>query len=479
MVTMDYVPLWDSLTPLGNPGKGWYHHLDDIGPYCSGIRNDTLFHEFPDLDHLYLRMPWSYLEPKEGEFNWSLINEVVDQYVPLGYGISFSITSKGPGIYPEAVLQLVEGVHYATPYWVREAGAEGHVTLSGGTRDVYIWSPDWDDPVYLEKLDHFHREFAKRYDGKPWVRFVDIGSIGDYGGGNTNASTRIPPSVEAVKANLDVFLKNYRESQIVVSDALIFWNRDEEEVQELYDYDIENGITLRCGSCMVDWPMSRYRDTWRMNHHHFYDPLYLERPIILELSQYNSMNRHGLWQGKNSNEIPSPSFPNAEFLRQAVEAVHATYIGYHKYVEDFLGENSNLTMELLNRCGYWYFPVSARYPAVLGKGKNTLSFTWLNRGVAPAYSHFSLVLCLQNNEDGDPKRIVVDDAGNREWIPGKMIDATYSFKLSKTIENGTYQLKFKLKDIQSEQQRDIFLALDRSLMDQEHFITLGQVQVRK
>jgi hypothetical protein len=34
---------------------------------------DTL-DDWPGLSVVYLRVPWSFLEPKEGEFNWSLFD---------------------------------------------------------------------------------------------------------------------------------------------------------------------------------------------------------------------------------------------------------------------------------------------------------------------------------------------------------------------------------------------------------------------
>ena len=74
------------------------------------------------MDHLYLRLAWSYLEPEEGVFDWSRIDEVVEKYVPLGYGISFRITCKETGTYPGSVGQQKNDVMYATPVWVEKAG---------------------------------------------------------------------------------------------------------------------------------------------------------------------------------------------------------------------------------------------------------------------------------------------------------------------------------------------------------------------
>ena len=44
------------------------------------------------------------------------------------------------------------------------------------------------------------------------------------------------------------------------------------------------------------------------------------------------------------------------------------------------------------------------------------------------------------------------------------------------LTSGTYQLKFKLKGTQSDQQKDVVLAMDRSIVDERHFITIGQAR---
>jgi hypothetical protein len=147
-VTIDLTPHWDTIRVLENPHKGWYHHLLDNGISKYPITDDSLFSAFPGMDHLYLRLAWSYLEPEEGVFDWSHIDEVVEKYVPLGYGISFRITCKETGTYPGSVGQQHNGVMYATPVWVEKAGAKGTVTEAWGTLS---WTPQWDDPVFPRK----------------------------------------------------------------------------------------------------------------------------------------------------------------------------------------------------------------------------------------------------------------------------------------------------------------------------------------
>jgi hypothetical protein len=395
----DFTGSWDTLRVLKNPDKGWYHHLLDNGVEKYAISNDSVFRSFPGMDHLYLRLAWSYLEPEEGKYDWHRIDEVIAKYVPLGYNISFRITSKETGKYPGTVGQQLNGVHYATPVWVQKAGAKGTVAEVWETKS---WTPDWDDPVYLEKLSNFHKAFAERYDGQPYVSYVDIGSIGEWGEGHTHFSTKVPPTVAEVKANMDVFVQHYKKSLLVCTDDLLYYGKGDSAVNALFDYAVSKGISLRDDSPLVDWYLDNNLDTWSVSHPLFCDPLYKTKPIVFELQHYGMVKRDSNWLGKNgADTIIKYGYSGAYIMRKAIETMHATYIGYHGYAEEWLADNPELTKEFANMCGYWYFPVKATFPAKMKKGENTIGISWLNKGVAPAYKEFGIIFRLEAKEGND------------------------------------------------------------------------------
>jgi len=472
---IDFKAQWDTTRVLKNPHKGWYHHLLDNGIDRYAISNDSLFRTFPAMDHLYIRLAWSYLEPAEGQYDWHRIDEVVEKYVPLGYQFSFRISSKETGTFPGSVGQELNGVQYATPAWVQKAGAKGTVALNGGVRS---WVPKWDDAVYLEKLDHFHHAFAARYDGQPWLRYVDIGSIGDWGEGHTSFSTKVPPTVAEVKANIGIFLKNYQKSQLVVTDDLLYYGKPEAEVKTLYDYVVANGISLRDDSPLVDWYMQQNMDTWSVSHPQFYDPLYLKKPIVFELQHYGDVKKDGNWLGKNGAEkIAKYGYSGAEVMRKAIETMHATYIGYHGYAEEWLADNPDLTKELANLCGYWYFPVSASYPSKMKAGNNEISITWLNKGVAPAYTPYELSLRFESENPKNSFTLLPFSSGNKNWLPGMNKIENYSLELPAQTKEGSYTLKFRLEEIYGETIQPIQLGLSESSIDKSGFVVLGNVKI--
>lgn len=468
--SIDLTAQWDTIRPLENPDKGWYHHLLDNGIGKYGIRNEEKLAAFPGMDHLYLRLAWAYLEPEEGKYNWSYIDDVVEKYVPLGYGISFRISSKETGITPETVPKLVDGVGYATPYWVKQAGAKGIDRPEFGSLS---WTPDWDDPVYLEKLDNFYRAFAEKYDGNSWVRYIDVGSIGDWGEGHTHFSTRIPPTVGEVKANINILLKHFKKTQIVVTDDLIYWNKPENEVNELFNFVVDNGITFRDDSPMVDWYIENNLYTWSVSHPRFFDAVYKTRPTVYELQHYQAVKDDGNWLGKNGEDtIPEIGVSGADIFRNSIKLIHATYIGYHGYLEDWLDENPDLTTELLNLCGYWYFPKSIEFTHV---GKSSLSFNmeWLNKGVAPSYSSYSLKgKLIPENASLETIEFEIENSGNMEWMPNEPKLQKYNLELANQPK-GKYQFAIQLVDEKSGKPVD--LGLKASMKNDEQYCILSTI----
>jgi hypothetical protein len=452
---------WDTIRPLANPDKGWYHHMLDNGVHKYLIQEEDELHSFPGMDHLYLRLCWAFLEPEEGRFDWSYINDIVEKYVPMGYGISFRISCKETGGAPGSVPLEIDGVKYATPYWVKQAGAKGIDCPEFGNCS---WTPDWDDPVFLEKLNNFHKAFAEKYDGKPWVRYVDVGSIGEWGEGHTHHSTRIPPTVQEVKTHINLYLKHYKITQIVVTDDLIYWNKPEEDVNELFEYVKSKNITFRDDSPLVDWYVQKNLDTWSVSHPRFFEEVYKTTPTIFELQHYSSVKKDGNWLGKNGEIIiPGLNVSGAEVFKKSMELIHPTYIGFHGYLSEWHSDNPELTNELLNLCGYWYFPKSIH---ILEFDDGSLSFEieWLNKGVAPAYNVYALKGKLI--PDDNSAKIIefeIEDSGNKNWIPGETHTGKYNVPLTEK-PHGYYELAIQLFDKKSG--KPVEFALKNELKDE-------------
>jgi hypothetical protein len=446
---------WDTLRPLANPDKGWYHHMLDNGIHKYLIQDEKEILSFPGMDHLYLRLCWAFLEPEEGKFDWSYIDDIVEKYVPLGYGVSFRISCKETGGAPGSVPQEIDGVKYATPYWVKQAGAKGIDCPEYGNCS---WTPDWNDPVFLEKLDNFHKAFAEKYDGKPWVRYVDVGSIGEWGEGHTHRSTRIPPTVEEVKTHIDLYLRNYKKTQIVVTDDLLYWNKPEEDVNELFEYVNSKNISFRDDSPLVNWYVENHLDKWTVTHPQFFEAVYKKFPTVFELEHYSAVKQNNNWVGKNGEEkLEKADVSGARIFREAIKLIHPTYIGFHGYIGEWHADNPDLTNELLNMSGYWYFPKSIRMTG-FKNGALLFEIDWLNKGVAPAYNVYALKgKLIPENEPSSTIEFEMVDSGNKNWMPGKTASKNYSVKLPENLK-GNYTLAIQLYDPKSNRPVEIGLS---------------------
>lgn len=452
---IDLTPQWDTLRPLANPDKGWYHHMLDNGIHKYLIQNDDDLLRFPGMDHLYLRLAWAYLEPEEGKFDWSYIDKIVEKYIPMGYKISFRITCKETGGAPGSVPKEINGIKYATPYWVMNAGAQGIDRPSFGNSS---WTPVWGDTVFLEKLDHFHKAFAERYDGKPWVRYIDVGSIGDWGEGHTYSSTRVPATIEEIKSHLNLHLKHYKKTPLVISDGLVAFKQSKEAQEELLRYALEHGISLRDDSPMVKYLMENYLQLWTVAHPEFFAAAFKSKPIIYELEHYGTVKKNGHWIGKNGEGvIPQLGVSGAAVFRNSIKIMHPTYIGFHGYLGEWLKDNPDLTGELLNLCGYWYFPKSIHVRHYQNR-RLTFEMEWMNKGVAPAYSTYSLKgKLIPSDKKSRVIEFEIADSGNQKWMPNEVATQGYTIHLSEDFQ-GEYALALQLFDPISKKPVDMGLS---------------------
>jgi hypothetical protein len=72
--TVSHRPV-DTGEPLVNPDMGWTMHFYSNVPthYGSKLEPSDTLDDFPGLSTVYLRVPWAFVEPEEGKFNWALL----------------------------------------------------------------------------------------------------------------------------------------------------------------------------------------------------------------------------------------------------------------------------------------------------------------------------------------------------------------------------------------------------------------------
>ena len=475
--TIDLRPHFDQTIPLANPHKGWYHHLFDNHINKYQLESDEDLLKFPGMDHIYLRLAWAYLQPREDHFDWEVIDRPIRKWTAHGLGVAFRISCKETSVdRPEQ--------QFATPRWVRDCGAKGEFDTrrapatkaksAGNPNDEpkLPWRPDYADPIFLEKLDRFLAQFAARYDGKPWVRYMDIGSFGEWGEGHTGPKKY---GFDVLKAHVDLHLKHFRRTQLVVSDDLVMHLSSPDDQQRLFRYLIDNKVSFRDDSILVDWYIRTYPATFSVRNPNFFAEAARSMPTVLELEHYPTVIKQGNWTAKEGSTMAKygNGRTGADFFRGAVEQLQATYIGYHGYARTWLKDNPQLTVELLNRCGYWFFPESVEIPDRFVRGRTAeMKILWRNRGVARAYFDYQLVVKLE----GPAQTELRLPARNTRWLPGpKLWPETYALAIPENLPLGQYQLKLKLYSPQAS--RDVKLPLKADLADRQGFYAIGRATI--
>ncbi len=404
----------DNGQALVNPDMGWTMHFysNIIANYGSKLEPSDTLDDFPGLSTVYLRLPWSFLEPEEGRFDWSVVDTPAQRWIAKGKRVAFRVSCSE------------SWMRYATPKWVEDAGAKGHnFTVGKGVDpDGPFWEPVYDDPVLLEKLDRFLAEFARRYDGNPNVDFIDVGSFGVWGEGHCLASTRLVVDDAVRKEHIDLHLKHFNKTLLAVSDDFI--GHDNRVARHsLTDYMLSRGVTLRDDSiCVQPPPRSWY-------HAELAQPFWPKLPVVLEHEHYGPSVNKKAWQ-------------DGELLVQAVEDYHAAYMSIHWWPHEFLEKNREVIDRINRRLGYRLQLRELAWPKAIELGKPfDVRAVWANGGVAPCYPGGYMALTFKDGKDGIVS-VHVLDAVNLRWLdvgpPGEAPtrELRQTFRMAEVYDDG-------------------------------------------
>lgn len=380
----------DTGAALINPGMGWmFHHYDNnLKTYTVNLAPEDTVPEFPGVSSIYMRLDWSNLEPQEGKFNWSIVDTPMQKWVEAGKTVAFRFCTS------EAELSEP----YATPQWVEKAGAKGyHLNAQRQiTPDGPMWEPDFDDPIFLAKLNHFLAAAAARYDGNPHVAFIDVGSFGVWGEGHTVASTKMPYSVAALCRHIDLYKQHFTHTLLVANDDFMIQGRG----IEVLGYARDQGLSLRDDSILVEPGERAYYHAYLA--YNFWPRL----PVILESEHYGPSKERGAWG-------------DGHMLLQAVEDYHASYVTVHWYPREFLAANHDLINRINLRLGYRLQLVEASWPAeVAAAGHMAIGYGWRNAGVAPCLPGGHPAITLKDVQGGIAGVFVDEDFSVRELPVG-------------------------------------------------------------
>jgi hypothetical protein len=372
----------DNGKALVNPGMGWTMHFYSnlLVNYGSQLSPHDVLDDFPGLSTVYLRLPWAFLQPGEKEFSWETIDTPAQRWIQAGKKVAFRVTA------------TENWMQSATPEWVYGAGAK-YYEVDG------FKEPEYDDPVFLKKLDSFLAEMARRYDGNPNVAFIDIGHFGMWGEGHTVLTTPKHGKKWGFKTQkkiIDLYCKHFKHTQLVISDD--FAGHDAPVVHSpIIDYALSKGVSLRDDSILVQQPPRHWF------HSGMAGLFWPTMPVVLEHEHLQGAVERGSW--------------NKELLLKSVEEYHASYMSIHGWPREELDMNRDIIDRINLRLGYRLQNVETQWPDTISKGEPfTITSTWRNAGVAPCYGGGYVCFTLKDSLGGVVSAIV-DETLNVRDLP--------------------------------------------------------------
>ncbi len=398
----------DTGAALVNPDMGWTMHYYSNIPsnYGSKLEPSDTLDDFPGLSTVYLRVPWSYLQPEEDRFNWALLDTPAQRWIAKGKRVAFRITCSENWM-PDPV-----------PGWVYKAGAKAvrYEFGKGPKPDGPCTDPDFGDPIFLDKLEKFLAAMAARYDGNPNVAFIDIGTYGLWGEGHTHMSSCVPPdrAPSILRTHIDLHVKHFPRTLLCISDDVAGHDTPGAHLPET-DYALSKGVTLRDDSiCVQPPPRSWY-------HADLAQAFWPKMPVILEHEHYGSSKERGAWA-------------DGSLVLKAVEDYHASYMSIHWWPRVELEENRALIDRINLRLGYRLQLRESRWPKSVEVGKPfDVSMSWANAGVAPCYPGGFGALTLKDDKGGIVAVLVDEDLDMRTLPvaePGKAEVVAHTLRAS-------------------------------------------------
>ena len=368
---------------LVNPSMGWTMHFysNSMTIYGSQLEPSDTVDDFPGLSVVYLRIPWSFVEPQKNKFAWETLDTPAQRWIDKGKKVAFRITATESWMY------------YATPKWVFDEGVTGYDV------ERQILEPDYGHPLFLEYVDKFVAAMAERYDGNPNVAFVDVGHYGMWGEGHTVSTTPKHGKswgIETLKKHINIYCRHFRQTLLCISDDFA-GPRAPGERFPIMDYAFSRGVTMRDDSILVN-PVPEH---WF--HSEMAQLFWPTLPVILEHQHYGHSVNEDAWDG--------------ELLVQSVEDYHASYMSIHWWPEEFLEKNRCFIDRINRRMGYRLQLCRLEWPKKVRLGETFfVRSEWRNAGVAPCYGGGYPCLTLKD-EKGGIVSVLVDEQLNVRNLP--------------------------------------------------------------
>lgn len=415
-----------------NPGRGWMLMRPDGPP--------SKFSDWPWVSLVYYRTDWANLEPEEGKFAWDWEHWEASfrPWADKGYSVGLDVACCNP-----------HGDVYATPKWVRDAGCDGrfYVRNTGDPMQhgkvMDRWEPNYNDPVFQDKLGNFLAAFAERYDDDPAVEFVTMRSYAPWGEWHSRWA-----SERTLQWMVDTHLRLFRRTQLLIPvGAEPHWARITRPA-------IDRGVGMRKDG--LGGPIHQGEQA-------LFDRAYEHSPVVLEF-----WGSRQYLQGRGWDVL----FDKEE----CICSWHASRVnmGFVGQAQQWAEDEPDFLDRMAWRLGYQFFLREASFSETAAAGGEFEFVGWFrNDGVAPYVRDGALVLLLRHAE-GREFELVKDTGFLNICRPVGHYKCEHRVELPSDLPLGDYDLLLGFEDYFKGRQSIIHLAHDE---DEQGRVELGRVKV--
>ncbi len=378
----------------------------------------------PDSGLSYAGAPWNVLEPEEGKFDWSLLDQKLERARVLGCN---AVVRCSP-------YSLTEDI----PRWLREKYPEDP--------EFPFWRIDPNTTEFSAYWARFVREFARRYDGHPFISSVDMALCGAWGEGAGSEFVEPEKLDEIIRAYCEGFRKT--PLQCLLHDPV--------SVSAILKYRKNIGFRVDCLGDMggfhgKEW--SHMQDYYPMNIENFHmHDAWEKGPVLFEACWHMNDWYLAGWD---------------------IDYIIAESLKWH--ISSYNSKQTTVPAAWKDKVAAWVKKMGYRLElrrayAGVEKGQLQLKLLWCNTGVAPCYEPYPLIIRLKNDRAEKSWQLEEDI---RSWLPDE--DHVVQAALPLDVPAGQYELSLGI-DTRIPEIGTLHLAIEGR--NAEGFYPLGTVEVR-
>ncbi|MBT2594032.1 discoidin domain-containing protein [Arthrobacter sp. ISL-72] len=460
--TVTTTPTIDTTTVIKNPGMGWQLYAEE---FSSPLADATTFWNQVDpyasaATTLYLRVPWSRMEPQQGVYAWNSDSN----YKALVQGAS----SRGIKLAFRVVVDSQDVHQQATPQFVFDAGAQGY----GAASNTANKTPYLTDPVFRTKFANFVTAFGAKYNDSAVVDYVDANGLGWWGEMSNIQGMSATQSTDTLNWVSSLYAGSFNKvMQAVNYPTASFSTPDLDAVIGKYHFAIR-----RDGLGSTQWLPQEEKDRIRSR--------FDSGTTVLGENCYQNMVTRTSNNCDSSYAQPSLTGMLERVVDDA-KYVHANTLDLRWPQDDvplWVRDNPALVRDFALNGGYRLALNSASWPTALTAGSTfSLTQTWSNSGVGRLPNDqggwngkYRVAYALLDNAGAVASRWIdpVGDPGN--WVKGPSYTSTLQPHFD-SVAPGSYRLAYGIVDTSTGNNPAIALANSDTIVNDWH--VLGETSV--